>query len=125
MYVKRVKVCKAKQRRHLGSLLPLAVDADGTAEGTEQTNDAVVKGYPSEGGDWDGDITEIAEELCLAGGAFKSDALALNDTFAILLVDLGFAHAQLAQGVELADDAGDDTNGPEAIGLLLESLCLW
>lgn len=53
----------------LGSLLPLAVDADGTAQGTEQTDNAVVKGDPAESGDGNGNIAEIAEELRLASGA--------------------------------------------------------
>ena len=53
----------------LRRLLPLAPDADGTAEGSGEANDTVVEGDPAQGGEGNSKIAKVAEELDLAGGA--------------------------------------------------------
>jgi hypothetical protein len=56
----------------LSCLLPLAIDADSTAEGSSETNNTVVESDPAESGEGDGHVAEIAEKLDLASGAFAA-----------------------------------------------------
>lgn len=51
------------------------------------------------------------------------DALALDDTLAVLAVDALLALLEGVEGVELGSNAEGDTHGPEALGLLGEGLC--
>lgn len=51
----------------LGSLSPLVVDANGTAESTGKTNEAIVEVGPAEAGGGDGEIGKVRQELELAG----------------------------------------------------------
>ena len=53
----------------LGSLLPLQVDTDQTAEGTSKTDEAVVEAGPAESGGGNCKIAKIGQELKLAGSA--------------------------------------------------------
>lgn len=107
---------------------------------------------PAETGDGNADIAKVAEELLLGGGALTGmcqymyhddevtsahdqigerkgvdvnlhgDGLALNNTLTLLQIHLGCSHTQLAQSIQLTNDAEHDTDGPESVGLLLEAL---
>lgn len=73
----------------LSSLLPLGVDTDDAAQGTSETDNAVIEeGNPSETGDRNEDIAKIAEELLLGGSALNGNGLALNNTLTLLQVNL-------------------------------------
>lgn len=56
----------------LRSLSPLAVNANGTAQGTGEADEAVVKVGPAEAGCGDGEIGEIGQELELAGSTLTT-----------------------------------------------------
>lgn len=61
-------------RRSLGgSLLPLGVNADYTADSSGQADEAVVKADPVEGGEGDGQVADVGDELETAGEAFPGE----------------------------------------------------
>ncbi|PNY23105.1 Uncharacterized protein TCAP_06944 [Tolypocladium capitatum] len=93
----------------LGGLVPLGVDADQTAEGAGQADEAIVKVGEAQGGAGHDEIGEV-------------DALALNDALAVLSVNLGLALPEPVEGVQLRADAEDEARGPEAEGLALDRL---
>jgi hypothetical protein len=53
-----------------GGLLPLRVDADYTADSSSQADEAVVEADPVEGGDGDGQVADVGDELEAAGESF-------------------------------------------------------
>lgn len=53
-----------------GSLLPLGVDADYTADSSGQADEAVVEADPVEGGEGDGQVADVGDELEAAGESF-------------------------------------------------------
>lgn len=62
----------------LGSLLPLGVDADDTAHGTGETNEAVVKANEAQGRGRDSEIAQVGEELEVAGGSLATTREAVS-----------------------------------------------
>lgn len=61
-----------------GSVLPLGDHADDTAQGSGETDDAVVEGEPAQAGAGNADIAEITEELLSAGGALAVKMLSVR-----------------------------------------------
>lgn len=59
--------------RLCGDLLPLVVHADQTAQGTGETNEAVVETSPAEGRRGNGEIAEVRDELELASGSLAGE----------------------------------------------------
>ena len=64
---------------NLCGLLPLAVDADQTADSSGDTDDAIVKVDPGERRKRNGQVAEVRDELCLAGSALPVKLLAPID----------------------------------------------
>jgi uncharacterized membrane protein YccC len=58
----------------LRSLLPLQVDADQRAQGTRQTNEAIIKGNQAEGRQRDRQIAQVRSQLQLAGRALTTSS---------------------------------------------------
>lgn len=124
----------------LCGLLPLAVDADQTADGSGDTDNAIVKVDPGERRERNGQVAQVRDELRLAGSALPvkllapidpgpgfevyshCDPLALDNALAILLINPGLPLLQLPKGVGLHDDTASQAHGPEPVGLLLSPL---
>jgi hypothetical protein len=104
-------------------LLPLGADADDTADGTGNADEAIVELGEAEGSKGDGEVAAVGEELEAAGGALEGDALALDDALAVLAINVGLALLEPVEGVDLGDDAEGEAHGPEAVGLALGVLC--
>jgi hypothetical protein len=55
----------------LDGLLPLRVNADYTADGSGQADEAIIEAHPVEGGRGNGQVADVGDELEAAGGSFS------------------------------------------------------
>jgi len=106
----------------LCGLLPLAPYANERAHGTCQTDEAVIKVGPAQSRGRCGDVAKVSEELQLADRALLLNLLLFDDALTILEANAALALAELVLGVYLGDGAAEQTDGPEAVGLLLGPL---
>lgn len=124
----------------LCGLAPLGPHADQTADGTGDTDQAVVEGQDAQGGGWGGEIAQVGDELYPGGGALSVDVisavllfpwrvvdvlfdlLGLDNSLAFLAVHRLLLLLQPEEGVDPRDGAACQTGAPRAVRILLQTL---